>query len=122
MYKITKEEKQMADIEDVNKVSGVFGGVELGNSGNEAQFNQENQPNQQNAGTIRQVGGNLPAKVGFWSKLKAFCLQKVEWNQEIKVELTPSQQKLEDEINDFLYQDITFSKVHDFLFQKISFK
>ncbi len=109
----------MADIEEVNKVSGVFGGVELGNTDKEG---QPNQFNQENAGTIRQAGGNLPAKVGFWSKFKAFCLQKIDWNQEIKVELTPAQQKLEDEINDFLYQDVTFGKIHDFLFQKISFK
>lgn len=108
----------MADIEDVNKVSGVFGGVELGNTENAG---QPSQFNQENVGTIRQAGGNLPAKVSFWSRLKAFCLQKIDWNQEIKVELTPTQQKLEDEINDFLYQDVTFGKVHNFFFQKISF-
>ena len=122
MYNITKEEEQMADIEEVNRVSGVFGGVELGSIGNEAQQNQANQQNQQNAGTIRQAGGNnLPAKIGFWGRIKAFWLQKIDWNQEIKVELTPTQQKIEDEINDFLYQDVTFGKVHDFLFQKITF-
>ena len=43
---------------------------------------------------------NLPAKVGFWSKLKSFLLT------EIKVELTPKQQKVEREINEFLFQEI----------------
>lgn len=57
----------------------------------------------------------LPAKVSPWTKVKNFLFQ------EIKVELTPKQQKVEDEINAFLYQEITWEKVHDFLFQEISF-
>ena len=47
--------------------------------------------------------------------------QEIDWNKEIKVELTPYQQKVEDEINEFLHQEITWDKVHDFLFQEISF-
>ena len=106
----------MADIGEVNKKSGVFGGVELeGIQNGEIQAKQE-------AGTIRQVGSNLPAKVGFWNKFKSFWLQDIDWNKEIKIELTPAQQKIEDEINDFLHQDITWSRVRDFLFQDVSFK
>lgn len=116
MYETTKEEIDMADLGEVNKVSGVFGGVELGGSV------EEGQQNPQNAGTIRQVGSNLPAKVGFWNKFKAFWLQDIDWNKEIKVELTPYQQKIEDEINEFLHQEITWKKVHDFLFQEVSFR
>ena len=81
-----------------NKVSGVFGGV---------QFGGEEQQGVQQAGTIR--NGNLPVKQGFWSKFKAFWLQEIDWNREIKVELTPYQQKVEDEINEFLHQDVSFS-------------
>ena len=55
----------------------------------------------------------LPAKVGAWPKVKAFLFQ------EIKVELTPAQQKFEDNLNAFLHQEITWEKVHDFLFQEI---
>lgn len=106
----------MANIEEVNKISGAFGGVELEG------VKKQDQPIQENAGTIRQVGKDLPAKVGFWNKFKSFWLQEIDWNKEIKVELTPYQQKLEDEINDFLYQDITWEKVHNFLFQEVSFK
>ena len=106
----------MADVGEVNKVSGVFGGVEL----NGLEGNAE--PVQENAGTIRQAGGNLPAKVGLWNKFKAFWLQDIDWNREIKVELTPYQQKVEDEINEFLHQEITWEKVHDFLFQEVSFR
>ena len=101
----------MADLGEENKVSGAFGGV---------QFEENNQNEQiQNAGTIR--NDNLPVKVGFWTKFKAFWLQEIDWNKEIKVELTPYQQKVEDEVNEFLHQEITWEKVHDFLFQEVSF-
>lgn len=58
---------------------------------------------------------SLPVKLGFWSKFKAFMLQ------DITVELTPYQQKVEDEINDFLHQEITWQGVKNFLFQEIRF-
>ena len=59
--------------------------------------------------------------------MKAFWLQKVDlnqkvdWNREIKVELTPYQQKLEDQINEFLHQDITWEKFRKFLTQPVTF-
>ena len=59
----------MADLGEVNKVSGVFGGVELEG------FQKEEQQIPENAGTIRQAGTDLPMKVGFWSKFKSFWLQ-----------------------------------------------
>ena len=58
---------------------------------------------------------NLPVKPTFATKLKDVLFY------EIKVELTPYQQKVEDEINEFLHQEITWEKVHDFLFQEVSF-
>lgn len=58
---------------------------------------------------------SLPTKLGFWSKFKSFLLQ------DISVELTPYQQKVEDEINDFLHQDVTWQGVKGFLFQEIKF-
>ena len=100
----------MADLEEENKVSGAFGGVELENS--QQSINEE-------AGTIR--NDYLPVKTGFWSKFKAFWLQDVDWNKEIVVELTPGQQQVEDEINEFLHQEITWQKIHDFLFQEVTF-
>lgn len=99
----------MAELGEENKVSGVFGGV---------QFDGEEQGVQQ-AGTIR--NDDLPVKQGFWSRFKAFWLQEIDWNREIKVELTPYQQKVEDEINEFLHQEVTWGKVHDFLFQEVTF-
>lgn len=102
----------MADLGEENKVGGVFGGIQFGNEEN-------SNSNLENAGTIR--NDKLPVKTGFWNKFKAFWLQDIDWNKEIKVELTPKQQKVEDEINEFLHQEITWEKVHDFLFQEISF-
>ena len=90
-----------------------MGGVEFENNDVEKVNNIEN------AGTIR--NDKLPVKVGFWNKFKSFWLQEIDWNKEIKVELTPYQQKIEDEINEFLHQEITWEKVHDFLFQEIRF-
>lgn len=99
---------------EFGEVNGVFGGVEMGNGGAAA-----------NAGTIR--NNNLPTTTGFWSSFKAFWLQEIDWkkdvdlNRKIVVELTPYEQKIEDEINEFLHQEITWEKIHDFLFQEISF-
>lgn len=97
---------------ELGQENNVFGGVS---------FDDEIQDSKvvENAGTIQKP--ELPAKVGFWQKFKAFWLQEIDWNKEIKVELTPAQQKVEDEINEFLHQEITWEKVHDFLFQEISF-
>ncbi len=110
----------MADLGEENKVSGVFGGVQFGGNNEQNQNTNTDIENIENAGTIRKT--NLPVKTGFWSKFKAFWLQDIDWNKEIKVELTPYQQKVEDEINEFLHQEITWEKVHDFLFQEISFR
>lgn len=68
--------------------------------------------------TFRVCGSstNLPAKQkGFFSKLKSVLFY------EIKVELTPYQQKVEDEINEFLHQEVTWQGFKNFLFQDISF-
>ena len=71
-----------------------------------------------------QVGANswqpvkrqeLPTKAGFWNKFKAF------WLQEINVELTPMEQKIEDNLNAFLNQEVTFKGIKNFLFQEIKF-
>lgn len=58
---------------------------------------------------------SLPAKVGIWPKVKSFLFQ------EIKVELTPAQQKFEDDLNDFLHLEITWQDFKDFLFQEVNF-
>lgn len=82
----------MANFDEGIKVEGVYGGY------------QTEQNNAQ----------ELPVKRTFWSSMKAFWLQeidwnaKIDWNREIKVELTPYQQKVEDEVNEFLHQELTW--------------
>lgn len=111
----------MANIEEV---SGVFGGVKTDepiqnceNSGigieNAISINGENTVN---TGSIEtNAGTNLPAKNTFWNKVKSILFY------EIKVELTPYEQKVENEINEFLHQEVTWKKVKDFLFQEVTF-
>ena len=72
---------------------------------------------------FKPVETNLPAKPSFWSRCKAFWLQDAEeyLNSEFKVTLTPAQQKFEDDLNAFLYQEITWKQIRDFLFQEVSF-
>ena len=64
--------------EEVKITEGVFGGVSMGDNGAQE--------------SVLNAGSNLPAKTGFWSKVKSVLFY------EIKVELTPYQQKVEDEI------------------------
>lgn len=106
----------MANIE---KVSGVFGGIKTDepiqnfeNNGigieNAININGENIVNAND-------GTNLPAKNTFWNKVKSVLFY------EIKVELTPYEQKVENEINEFLHQEVTWKKIKDFLFQEVTF-
>ena len=118
----------MADIGEEKKISGVFGGIEINNNENKNEniVNPVNPEPTVEAGVfggvnVEKEDTKLPTKIGFSAKFKAFWLQEIDWNKEIKVELTPYQQKVEDEINEFLHQEITWKKVHDFLFQDISF-
>ena len=59
------------------------------------------------------TGENLPAKPSFFTKLKNVLFY------EIKVELTPYEQKIEDEINEFLHQEITWQSFKNFLFKEV---
>ena len=66
----------------------------------------------ENAGSMDGFGfkvasTNLPAKPSFWTKVKNALFY------EIKVELTPYQQKIEREINDFLHQPITWKSLKE---------
>jgi len=75
--------------------------------------NNNNDDNDGGESTFKMCTNNLPAKPSFFTKLKNIFLS------EIKVELTPYEQKVEDEINDFLHQEITWEKVKNFLFQEV---
>ena len=56
---------------------------------------------------------NLPANPSVWTKIRNVLFY------EIKVELTPYQQKIEDEINEFLHKEITWKSFKNFLFQEV---
>ena len=114
---ITKEENRVEEIKNEVKVEGIYGGVEVGNGIN-MQGGVTGVNSELGTGVAPEVAGtqgNLPAKTGFWNKLKSILFY------EIKVELTPHQQKIENEINEFLHQEITWKKVKNFLFQEIKF-
>lgn len=50
-------------------------------------------------------------KQGLWTKIRAFLFQEIDINAPIKVELTPYQQKVENEINEFLHQEVSFKGI-----------
>lgn len=63
--------------------------------------------------SFRVSQNNLPEKTGVWTKIKNALFY------EIKVELTPKQQKIEDDINNFLHQEVTWQSFKNFLFQEV---
>lgn len=65
--------------------------------------------------TFKVVSNNLPEKTSFWTKVKNTLFY------EIKVELTPYEQKVEDEINEFLHKEITWKSFKNFWLQEIKF-
>lgn len=85
------------------------------------QAEQEQKKQQEQVQVQASNGENLPIKQGLWERFKVFWFEKIDWNREIKIELTPHQQKIENEINEFLHQEVTWKKIHDFLFKKRAF-
>lgn len=75
--------------------------------------------NEENIGTEYETkfkvatNSNLPTKPTFLTRLKNVLFY------EIKVELTPHQQKIENEINEFLHQEITWEGFKNFLFKEV---
>ena len=122
----------MANIEDIEGGPGVFGGVKLdtptdnattvGGIGTENIENKATvdgvfggiQYNEQQ-NTIANVGTNLPAKQGAWDKLKSVLFY------DFNFKLTPHQQKIEDELNDFIFEKLSWSNFKNFLFRNASF-
>lgn len=54
---------------------------------------------------------SLPTKQSVWTKIRSFLFQEIDLNAPIKIELTPYQQKIEKEINDFLHQEVSFKGI-----------
>ena len=70
---------------------------------------------------VNKTGNNLPTKIGIWSKVKGFLFQEINLSKPIVLELTPKEEKVLNEVHDFLFQEIRFPELHDFLFQEIRF-
>ena len=106
----------MANLDEENKVEGVFGGVDFGGE----TANAASQEAGTTDGTVftKVDAGSLPAKPSVWSKIRSFLFQEIDWTAPIKVELTPYQQKVEDEINEFLHQEVSFKGFFNLVFGK----
>ena len=90
----------MAEFNGENNFNGVFGG---------ATFETGNTNTNNNDTVFRKVeSDSLPTKQSIWSKIRSFLFQDVDLYAPINVELTPYQQKVEDEINEFLHQEVSF--------------
>ena len=67
--------------------------------------------NEENKVFTKVEAGSLPTKPSVWSKIRSFLFQEIDLTAPIKVELTPYQQKIEDEINEFLHQEVSFKGI-----------
>ena len=63
---------------------------------------------------------NLPVKTGMWTSVKNFLFQEIDLNKPIVLELTPREEKVLNEVHNFLFQEVKFPELHDFLFQEIT--
>ena len=101
---VNESVKELADL--LKKVNSVSKEVELPGL-------EESEYSSENGSAFNVASTNLPAKPTMWTKIKNVLFY------EIKVELTPYQQKIEDEINEFLHKEITWKSVKNFLFKEI---
>ena len=105
----------LKDITNVLKKSTVGSGeITIGGNGTQATNSTVSGKNVEtenasgaSSSAFKVASTNLPEKTGFWTKVKNALFY------EIKVELTPYQQKIENEINDFLHQEITWKSLKE---------
>ena len=95
---VNESVKELADL--LKKVNANSEGVELPGMESNAESIEENSK-------FKVASTNLPAKPTLWTKIKNVLFY------EIKVELTPYQQKVEREINEFLHQPITWKSLKE---------
>jgi len=113
---------------ETNTVTGFFDGITQNSTENTTvnettknnvfgSWKEENNTtvNNDNNATFKTIGKDKAiTKQGLWSKIRAFLFQEIDLNAPIKVELTPYQQKVEDEINEFLHQEVSFKGIVNF--------
>jgi len=93
----TNEEIVKGITKTVKKVAGVSSDYSTGDSDS----------SNGNVSSFKVAGANLPVKPSVWTKIRNVLFA------EIRVELTPYQQKIEDEINDYLHQEITWKSLKE---------
>ena len=101
--------------ESVKELADALKKVNIGSASEEIELPGigESASSEEMESSFRVASTNLPAKPSAWTKIKnALCY-------EIKVELTPYQQKIEDEINEFLHQEITWQSFKSFLLKEV---
>ena len=92
------EKKELVDaLNEINASFGNNNSTEIKESGISSEMSS----------SFKVAGSNLPAKPSIWTKVKNVLFY------EIKVELTPKQQKIEREINEFLYAPITWKSLKE---------
>ncbi len=93
------------NVKQTENAGNVYGGFETQNGG------AYNGTIDNNA-TFKPIEKNKAiTKQGLWSKVKAFLFQEIDLTAPVKIELTPYQQKVEDEINEFLHQEVSFKGI-----------
>ena len=93
------------NVNQTENAGNVFGGFNIQNGG---AYNGT----VDNNATFRPIEKNKSiTKQGLWSRVKSFLFQEIDLTAPVKVELTPYQQKVEDEINEFLHQEVSFKGI-----------
>ena len=57
----------------------------------------------------------LPVKRGLWSRFKSFLFQEIDLTSEVKIELSSKEEKVLNEVHDFLFQELSFKGFMDIL-------
>ena len=99
--------------ESVKELADALKKVNVGSGEIDLSGVEENASGSEMSSSFKVAGANLPAKPSFWTKVKNALFY------EIKVELTPYEQKIEDEINEFLHQEVTWAGFKNFLFKEV---
>ncbi|MBE5819612.1 MAG: hypothetical protein IJN50_03125 [Clostridia bacterium] len=113
---ISNSESVSKNEEVLKGISNFAKTIKVGSTSNidELEMNEENgEITPTSSSTFKVCTNTLPEKTSTWTKVKNVLCYKIE------VKLTPYEQKIEDEINEFLHQEITWGKIKDFLMQEV---
>ena len=93
--------------ESVKELADALKKVNVGSGEIDLSGIEESAGGSEMSSSFKVAGANLPAKPSFWTKMKNVLFY------EIKVELTPYQQKIENEVNEFLHAPITWKSLKE---------